>query len=178
MFPQISNITFAENEERLKVVLPLRRQWVLFILFTISMLIWVGMIVVVAVFLVRDVLPQRERYTFILTVMMLVWLALWYYLGKVLWKRWQYYTADREILFVSKEMLIVRRPVSILGITDAYDMQYVNPFYYNHEHHCLVFDYGSQRIYFGEQLAEEDAHRLLKYLNHRFFPYHDDEDDD
>lgn len=177
MFPQISHITFAENEERLKIVLPLLRNWPLFILFTSSMLIWIGMIVVILLFLVRDVLPQRERYTFVLTVMILTWLVLWYYLGRVVWNRWQYYTADREILFINKEMLIVRRPISILGITDAYDMQYINPFYYNHEHHCLAFDYGSKRIYFGEQLLEEDAHRLLRYLNHRFFPDYEDEDD-
>lgn len=178
MFPQIDNLTFVENEEQLKITLPLSRNWLLFTLFTISLLVWIGMVVIVVVFLVRDVLPQQERYTVVLTIMMLVWLLVWYYLGRVVWNRWQYYTADREILFVDKNALIIRRPVSILGITDAYNMQYVNPFFYNHEHHCLSFEYGSRRIYFGQQLVEADAQQLSTYLNHRFFPYYDDESDD
>ncbi|MCA9933633.1 MAG: hypothetical protein H6662_02095 [Ardenticatenaceae bacterium] len=175
--PQIPPLTFEENDERLKVTIPLKRNWLLFGLFTLSMVIWVAMIVVVVVFIFRDVLPNRERYTFTLTTMMVVWLIIWYYLGQVIWGRWQYYTANREILFINAETLVVRRPVSILGITDAYDMQYANPFYYNEAHRCPAFDYGSQRVYFGQELSEENARALMRFLNGRFFPQLDDDED-
>ncbi len=178
MFPQIGDFTFSEDNERLKVVLPGSSKWVYFLIFTASMLIWISMVVIVLVFVIRDVLPNRERYTFVLTVMMLVWLVLWYYLGRFMWEKWQYYAADREILFINKDVLIIRRPVSILGITDAYDMQYVNPFYFSEKHSCPTFDYGSQRIYFAQDATEGDARNLLQYLNRRFFPNYDDDDDD
>ena len=174
--PLINGVSFEETADRLKVVISLPRSWLLFGLFTISLITWVVMLVVVAVYLIRDVLPERERYTFVLTVMMLVWLVLWYYVGRLVWNRWQYYTADREILFVDPNVLIVRRPVSILGITDAYDMQHVSPFYYNEEHDCAAFDYGSQRIYFANQLPEAETRRLMAYLNQRFFPDFDEDD--
>jgi len=174
-FPQIPNLLFEENDERLKVTIPLKRNWLLFGLFTLCMIVWVAMVVIIVTFIFRDVLPNRERYTFSLTAMMVVWLIIWYYLGRVLWGRWQYYTATREILFINAETLVVRRPVSILGITNAYDMQYVNSFYYNDEHHCPTFDYGSQRVYFGQELSEVDARAMMRYLNGRFFPNDDDE---
>lgn len=173
--PLISGVSFAETDERLKVTIPLARSWPLFGLFTVSVIAWIGMLVLIVVYLIQDVLPNRERYTFVLTVMMLVWIILWYYVGKLVWNRWQYYTANREILFINKDVLIVRRPVSILGITDAYDMQHVGPFYFNEEHSCAAFDYGSQRIYFASQMPEQDARRLMGYLNQRFFPDSDDD---
>ncbi len=169
-FPKIGNLTFEQTAERLKVVIPLRRNWLLFALFTVSVLVWVAMALVVLVFIIRDVIPQRERYTFVLVVMMLVWLVIWYYLGKVIWQQWQYYAADREILFIGQDVLMVRRPVSLLGITDAYDMKHVNPFYFSEKHRCPTFDYGSQRIYFGRVLSESDARSLIRFLNSRFFP--------
>lgn len=176
-FPQIDNLSFEENDQRLKVIIPLRRNWLLFALFSVSVIVWVVMAVIVLVYIFRDVLPNRERYTFVLTVMLIVWLVLWYYMGKAVWKQWQYYAANREILFIDPKMLIVRRPVSILGITDAYDMKYVNPFFFDQKHRCPTFTYGSQRIYFGRALAEAGAHSLIRYLNGRFFPdFADDED--
>lgn len=176
-FPLIGNLAFEQTVERLKVSIPLRRNWLLSGLFTLCLFIWVGMVVIVVGFIFRDVLPNRERYTFVLTVMMVVWLVLWYYMGKVIWQQWQYYTADREILFLSKEMLIVRRPVSFLGITDAYDMNHVTPFYFDVKQKCPAFDYGSRRIYFGRSLAETEANQLISYLNGRFFPKLDADDD-
>ncbi len=174
-FPQIDNLIFEEKDERLKVTIPLQRNWLLFGLFTVSVVVWLVMAVIVLVYIFRDVLPNRERYTFVLTVMLVVWLVLWYYIGKAVWKQWQYYAANREILFIDKKMLIVRRPISILGITDAYDMQHVNPFYFDEKHNCLAFTYGSQRIYFGQTLVEISSRSLIRYLNDRFFPYFDDE---
>ncbi len=176
-FPEIPSLIFAETDERLKVTIPLQRNWLLFGLFTISVVVWVVMAIIVLVYIFRNVLPDRERYTFVLTVMLIVWLVLWYYIGRSVWKQWQYYTANREILFINKDVLIVRRPVSILGITDAYDMQYVTPFYFDEKHNCLAFNYGSQRIYFAQTLAESSARSLIRYLNGRFFPHFDDDED-
>jgi hypothetical protein len=182
LYPQIDNVTFREQEaeERLKITLPIERDWqnwLFLVLLTASLIVWVAMIIIILSFLFRDVLPNRERYTFVLTVMLLVWLLLWYYLGRTVWNRWQYHAANREILFINDAVLIVRRPVSILGVTDAYDMQHVNPFYYSEEHECPAFTYGSQRIYFGQHLAEKEARALISVLNRRFFPYHDEDGD-
>jgi hypothetical protein len=176
IFPTIENLVFEQTAERLKVSIPLKRNWLLYGLFSLCVITWVAMVIIVLVFIFRDVLPNRERYTFVLTVMMVVWLVLWYYMGKAIWKQWQYYAASREILFINKEVLIVRRPVSILGITDAYDMQHVNPFYFDSKHNCPAFDYGSQRIYFGRALTESGANNLIDFLNGRYFPYLDEDE--
>lgn len=175
MFPQIEGVTFEQNPERLKVVLPIRRNWFFFALFTLCLLVWFVFLVAMLIFIVRDVLPAQQRYTFVLTVMLLIWLLFWYYLGRVLWGRWQYYTADRELLFINKEQLILRRPVSILGSTDVYDMQYVSPLYYSDKHHCPAFDYAYQHVYFGWGMAETAARQLIRFLNNRYFPEHDDD---
>lgn len=174
--PQIDNITFEKSPERLKVVLPVQRHWFLFVLFTLCMVVWLVMLVGIAVALLRDVIPARERFTLVLTIILLVWLVLWYLLGKVLWKRWQYYAANREILFLNQERLIVRRPVSILGITDAYDMNFVTPFYYSQKHRCPAFDYGYHHVYFGRSLAEDESKQLIRTLNEHYFPDADIDD--
>lgn len=176
MYPTIHNLTFAETPERLKITIPLPRNWLLWGLFSVSLLIWVGMALLIIIFLVRDVWTDWQRYSLVLTIMLLVWLVLWYYLGRIIWQRWQYYTADREILFINPETLIIRRPVSILGLTDAYDMKYVNPFYYHQKHHCAAFDYGSKHIYFAGHLSEADIRALAAFLNGRFFRHYDDEE--
>jgi hypothetical protein len=164
MLPKVGRVRFEQNPERLKVVLPVQRNWLLFALFTVCLLVWAVMLVGVLVMMIR------ERYELVLTIMLLVWLVIWLRLGQVLWGRWQYYTADREILFVNKEDLIVRRPVSILGATDTYDMKYVSPLYYNEKHRCPAFDYAHQHVYFGHGLTPDEANKLIETLNARYFP--------
>jgi hypothetical protein len=95
-----------------------------------------------------------------------------------LWRQWQYFAADREILFVNQSRLIMRRPVSLLGLTDAFDMAHVSPFYVSEKHHCPAFDYGYQNIYFGRDLPPKAAEQLVLFLNGRFFPHLDDDDED
>lgn len=84
--------------------------------------------------------------------------------------------ADREILFINREELVVRRPVSILGLTDAYDMQYVEPFGYDEQFNGMAFKYGSRFVLVGLGLTRPEADSLMTLLNRRFFPDDDDED--
>lgn len=157
------------------MVLPVKRNWLWFGLFTVLVIMWVVGLVWAAVFIIRDIAFSGERFAIVFTIMLLIWLYVWYRLGKILWRQWQYYTADREILFINKQRLIVRRPVSILGITDAYDMKYVSPFFYSEEHACPGFEYGRRRIYFGQGLAQPEAEQLVKTINRLYFSYADED---
>lgn len=165
-----------ETPDWLKIVLPIRRNWILFVLFTILLGVWLAMLAVGIVFMVRDVAMSGEPFAFVFTVMLLVLLLILFRFGRVLWGQWQYYATNREILYVNEDQLIVRRPVSILGMTDAYDMSHVSPFYYSEKHHCPTFDYAYQHVYFGRHLERNEAHRLVAYLNERYFPESDDEE--
>ncbi|MFQ5645174.1 MAG: hypothetical protein ACE5FQ_15970, partial [Thiogranum sp.] len=157
-------IELEKSPERLKVVLPVSRNWLFFSLFSVCLLVWIAMLVgIVAAML-------REHYGFVLNVMLLVWLVVWLWFGRVLWRRWQYYAAGREILFIYEKKLIIRRPVSILGPTDVYDMGHVSPFYMSEKHHCPVFDYGFQHVYFGHSLNAEETEELINILNSSYFP--------
>jgi hypothetical protein len=169
-WPQIGNITFEPLEERLKIVLPEPRNWPAVLLFSLMLLVWVAGFIWMLLFTFRDVMGAGERFTFAFSVMMLIWLYIWYRLGRLLWGRWQYYMANREVLFINREELIVRRPVSILGLTDVYGMDHVSPFYYSDKHHCPAFDYGYQHVYFGHKLTDPEANQLVDFLNGRFFP--------
>lgn len=172
----IRNVHFEQTPDRLKVVLPIKRKWVWFILFTVLMILWVIGLIWAVVFIIRDVAFSGERFAFTFTVMLLVWLYIWYRLGKLLWHQWQYYTADREILFLEKERLMIRRPVSLLGITDAYDMNHVSPFFYSDEQQCPGFEYGHRRVYFGCDLSQAEGNQLVKAINKLYFS-RDDEND-
>ena len=177
MLPEINQVSFEETENRLKAILPVRRYWVWLLLFSLLLILWVVGLIWGIIFTIRDVAFSGERYAIVFTIMLLIWLYIWYRLGKVIWKQWQYYLATREILFIEKDRLIIRRPVSVLGITDAYDFDYVSPFFYSEEHHCPGFDYGKQRIYFGQGLEEEASQQLVEALNERYFDSFDDDDD-
>ncbi len=164
MLPQIGAVTFEEKPEWLKVVLPVRRKSLLFALLSLLMMFWLAALV--AMILVMF----RERFDFLLNLMLVIWLFFWYLLGRTLWRYWQFYAANREILFINPEQLIVRRPVSILGITDSYDMSHVSPFYLSDKHDCPAFDYAFQHVYFGQGLVEEEMRQLISALNSRYFP--------
>ncbi len=176
MIPSIEQIQFEENKERLKVVLPAKTHWVYLILYSIMLLVWVGMAIYGLIFTVQMAF-SGERFAFVFTVMLVLLLYPLYRLGKTVWGQWQYYAANREILFIHKEMLILRRPVSIFGITMAFDKAHVTPFYYSDKHHCPAFDYGHQHVYFGHDLPLDSAGRLIGYLNARYYPHFDDDDE-
>ena len=177
MLPEIRQVLFEETPDRLKVTLPVRRNWAWFLLFTLLLLLWFAGLIWGVIFTIRDAALSGERYAIVFTIMLLVWLYLWYRLGKIVWKQWKYYVAAREILFFEKDLLIIRRPVSVLGITDAYDFDFVSPFFHSDENRCPGFDYGNQRIYFGQGLEAESSQQLVQVLNARYFSRIDDGDD-
>ncbi len=176
MLPEIDQVQFEETPDRLKVTLPVRRYWAWFLLFTLLLILWIGGLIWGIIFTIKDIAFSGERYAFAFTIMLLVWLYIWYRLGKIVWKQWQYYAAAREILFIEKDQLIIRRPVSIIGITDAYDFAYVSPFFHSEKHGCPGFDYGKQRIYFAQALDEGSSQELVQVLNKRYFNAGDDDD--
>jgi hypothetical protein len=175
MKPEFHTIQLEETPQRLKISWPLQRPYLLFALFSVAMIVWLVMLVGMLIYLVRDVMGAGERFTFVFSVMLIIWLLVWLWFGRILNKRWQYVAANREILFINETELIIRRPVSIFGITDAYDMQHVSPFYLSEKHNCPVFDYGFQNIYFGRDLPQIEARLLIDLLNGRFFPNWDDD---
>ena len=176
MSPDIQDVLLEDTGDRLKVVMPLQRSWAWLLLYSLLLILWIAGLIWGLIYTIRDVAFSGERYAIVFTIMLLIWLYIWYRLGKIIWRQWQYYVATREILFLDKKMLIVRRPVSILGITDAYDMGYVSPFFYSEEHHCPGFDYGNQRIYLGRGLTGQASRELINYLNNRYFSVYDDDD--
>jgi hypothetical protein len=175
MTSEFRTIQLEENQERLKISWPLQRPYLLFALFSLALVVWLVMLTGMSIYLVRDIMPAGERFTFVFSVMLIIWLLVWLWFGRVLTHRWQYVAANREIMFINQTQLILRRPVSIFGITDAYDMQHVSPFYLSEKYNCPVFDYGFQHIYFGQALPQEEARTLIAMLNGRFFPHWDDD---
>ncbi|MFZ0548482.1 MAG: hypothetical protein WAM60_23745 [Candidatus Promineifilaceae bacterium] len=163
-------VLFEESPERLKVTIPVKVNWVLFSLHSLALGIWLVMVALIIIYLV-----QGLSNSFVLTLLILLWTVLWLWFGRFLWNRWQYYAANREILFIDKEQLIVRRPMSILGITNAYDFKYVSPFYYSDNHHCVAFDYAYAHVYFGQSLEEPAARAFIAEINGRYFPEEEDE---
>lgn len=173
MIHDIGRITFEDRPEWLKVVMPVQRNWLMLIIFALSLLVWVGMSIWMLLFLIQDVIIARPRAAFVLGTIIVVWLIIWYYVGRSVSRRFQYYAAGRELMFINKERLIIRRPFSIWGLTDAFDMSHVRPFYLSDRHDCPAFDYGNQKVYFGAALTGEEAAGLLKMLNTLYFRGYD-----
>ena len=165
-----STIVYEERPDRLKVIIPVKVNWVLFTLHTVGLAVWLVM-----VWLVFRYLFQVLSNSFVLTVLILIWLGFWLWFGRFLFNRWQYYAANREILFFDEEQLIVRRPMSILGITNVYDIKYVSPFYFSDKHNCVAFDYAYAHVYFGLSLEETAAKGFVAEINERYFPADEDE---
>ncbi|MCI0395092.1 MAG: hypothetical protein L0332_26385 [Chloroflexi bacterium] len=164
-----TRVVFEETPARLKVVIPDKTNWLLFGLYSLALLVWLGMFVVVLRFLFQG--PGNA----VLAILLFLWSLIWLWFGRFLWGRWQYYAANREILFIDREQLILRRPVSILGLTTSYDRRHAGPFYYSDKHHCPAFDYAYQHVYFGHSLPAAEAQQLVKTLNARYFPDEEDE---
>lgn len=160
-----AQIEFEETPQRLKVVIPINVGWLPLALHTVALLVWVGMLVIVLVYLFGG-----RSNSFVLTTLLLVWLLIWLWFGRFLWRRWQYHVATREILFIDEEQLVLRRPVSLLGLTTAYDFQNVSPFYFSDKHSCPAFDYAYLHVYFGRSLPADQARELVAELNKRCFP--------
>ena len=162
----ISDVRFEQSPQRLKIVLPVQRHWPLFAIYSILEVTWLVMLVGGLVFLAR-VAFSGERYAFVFSIMLLVLLLVLFRFGRFLSRQWANYAT---------EVLIVRRPISIWGNTDAYDMQHVSPFYLSDKPQALAFDYGHRHVYVGESLRPEAQAGLRQFLNSTYFPGQDEDE--
>ena len=169
--PQLKGVQYERTDQRLKVVMPAERNWPFFGLYSLLLLVWLG-VTASMLGLLFDTSLSGLSTTFqvVWIIIMLVWAYVWYRLGRSVGRGWQFYAATREILFIDEEILIIRRPLSILGVTDAYDMEHVSPFYYSEKHGAVAFDYGSRGGLYGRGLGQSDAEDLLSALNRHYFP--------
>lgn len=176
MYPKIDGITFEENERWLKIVMPVRKNWFLLIIYSLMVLTGVGLFVGAIIFAVQLGTTWR-RFSLLFIVMIVIFLALLYYLMKYVLRQWQFNISNREILFFNEEEMIVRRPVSIFGLTTTFDRQYMHPLSYNDQYSALEFDYGSRPVLIGLNLPKSQTEPLATYINERYFPHFDDEDE-
>ena len=172
----IENVILEETDERLKVVIPLKRSWIFLPIYSILLLMWVGMFVFALVF-AWQMAFSGERFALAFTILLLLFLFIMYRLGKMIWRQWQYYVANREILFLYEDHLVVRRPVSLFGITTGYAREYMKPFYYDNNQQSPAFEYGSLYVLVGQTLARPEAEKLIRFLNGRYFPDYEEDDD-
>jgi hypothetical protein len=173
----IKDVHFEQNPERLKVVMPVKRQQGYLIIYNVLLVLWLVMIIGGVLFTLR-VAFSGERYALVFTLILLIFLFVLYRFGNFLRWHWGYHTATREILFINKQQLILRRPVSIFGPTDAYDMEHVNPFYNDEATISPSFRYGSHKVHFGQALSAPAARQLVQTLNKLYFPDHQPEKDE
>lgn len=163
----ISGVHFEQTPERLKIVLPVVRKWGFLFVYTALVVAWLGMMIGGLLFIVR-ILGSGASYRFVFAVMIVILLAILFRFGRFLWRQWASFASNREVLLVNPEELIVRRPVSIWGNTDVYDMAHVSPFYESTTPPALAFDYGFRHIFVGEALTGEARQALAHFLNQQY----------
>lgn len=161
----IESFIVESSDNRLKITIPVKLNWALLGLFTAALAVWVGMLITVIIYLIGG-----RSSSFVLTVILLIWMLIWFWFGRFLWRRWQYHAATREILFIDSDQIVLRRPLSVLGITTTYDRNHVSPFYFSDNHRCPAFDYAFLHVYFGRSLDDAAAANLIRDLNLRLFP--------
>lgn len=175
----LSRISFEENAERVKITIPLKRVWGYWLTYTTLLLVWLassGWAIFTLSGIIRSGRYGFEGvFLFAWFVIILIIAGFWFYMGRNIWQKWQYYTANREILFFYKEKLVVRRPLSLLGVTDAYDRKHVSPFKFDLKFNSPAFDYGTHRIPVGTTLNQSESKALIDHLNERFFPDYEGE---
>lgn len=172
----VDYVLLEETEDRLKIIIPLKRPWLFVLIYSILLLVWVGMMVYSVIF-TWQIAFSGERYALGFTFLLLLFMFVLYRLGKTLWRQWQYHIASREILFLYDDHMIIRRPVSLLGITTGYERQHMRPFYYDKDQNCPAFEYGNLYVLFGQTLPRPDAETFIRFLNGRYFPDFDEDDD-
>ena len=165
--PLISQVHFEQTPEKLKIVLPARRQWAYLTLYSVLALMWLVMMIGGSIYLVRT-LFSGQSYRFVFAIILIVLLMILFRFGRFLGRQWAQYLSDREVLFINQEELIVRRPVSIWGNTDAYDIEHVSPIYLTGSPETLAFDYGYRHIYFGGGITAEARRALQQFLNRTY----------
>lgn len=172
--PIISDVHFEQSTDRLKVVMPNKRNWPYLILYTTLALSWAVMMIWGIIFMIQ-ILWSGQSYRFVFAIIISILLLILFRFGKFLLRQWAYYMSSREILFLNSEELIVRRPVSIWGNTDVYGMEHITHFYEAPNPPALAFDYGYRHIYIGEALTTEARRSLRRHLNQTYFPDHKEE---
>ncbi len=173
-FPDIDGVTFSASNGRVQITVPQKRHRVLLALYSLMLIAWIGLFSGAIIYTGR-IAFSGERYAGGFTFLLLIFLFLLYWLGKIVWKQWQYYAANREILFINDALLIIRRPVSLAGLTDAYDMKHISHFYYSSRYDTPAFEYGQRKIFFAQDLDEARGRQLVAALNGRYFPHFDAE---
>lgn len=168
--PMISSVHFEQTPERLKIVIPVDRNWPYLILYVVLAFLWVGMMIGGIIYLIQ-ILFSGQGYRFLFALMILILLLIWFRFGRFLGRQLAQYLSNREVLFINQEELIVRRPVSIWGNTDVYGMEHVTSIYSDDSIGALGFDYGYHHIYFGGSLTPEARQTLHQFLNDTYFPY-------
>lgn len=170
-FPQIEDVQFEFAGDRLKVVLPAERNWIYLALYSLLLLVWLGVTIWMVGLLFGTAIGDLPTgFLIVWIIILLVWAYIWYRLGRHVWRYWQYYVAKKEILFVDDELFIVRRPLSLLGVTDAYAMEHAGSLYYSDKYNGIAFDYGSRGGVFARGLERGEAERLISTLSGHFFP--------
>lgn len=183
-----SAITFEENDERIKISYPLKRSHLAIGVYTILITVW-GIALILFVYglftkpLGFEEIPDEFRLLWRIIWMLgvLAWLFVWIrVIGRMLLRWWQFYLAEREILFIYPgKHLLICRPVAIWGLTDGFDLNHVSPFYHHPQHHSLAFKYGKvTHTLFALTVPEKEQKLLLDFLNRTIFPYYSEEDDE
>ncbi len=167
--PMISDVHFEQQPDKLKIVLPVKRNWPFLLIYTLLSMISVGMMVYGVIFLV-SVIQAGASYRFVFAVMILILLLVLFRFSRFLFSQWAEYLSNREVLFISPEELIVRKPVSIWGNTRVYDMAFVTPFHRSAQEEALTFNYGSHHVFIGRGLTSEAQDTLSAFLNLTYFP--------
>lgn len=179
-----TRITVEELTERTKITFPKARNNLALFAYTVLVFIWLLGLLLFLYYLVRPPAPReigdlpgmiRCAWFFGVLIWILVWVRM---LGRRLLRWWQFNLADKEVLFFDDTAMILRRPVSIFGLTEAYDRQHMAPFYYEEVNEAIGFRYGNaQHHLFGLGLPKDEQDTAIEYLNHRFFPnYEEDEE--
>ncbi len=166
-------IVFEENDERVKITIPLERQTAYWALYTTMLVVWIGGSIwglsVVIGYIRSGDFGFEGVFLYVYFAILLTVAIFWWYLGQKVWKQWQYFSSNREILFFYPDRLIVRRPLSLLGVTDGYARQYVSRFSMDDKLECPAFDYGNYRIPVGMTLPKEEGEALVSEINSRFY---------
>ena len=81
-YPDIAGVTFEETPERLKVVLPVRRQWPYLLVYSVLMLTWLGATVWMLTLLFGVSRGDMSvRFLIVWVIILLIWAYLWYRLA-------------------------------------------------------------------------------------------------
>ena len=173
------NIFIEEEDQWQKVIMPAEKSAPLFIFYTIALILWAVAMVWMVYELFQPFPIERPFFSvFTFRAFLLGWIWVWRWFAKrFLWGFWQYYAANREILFINDEEFIVRRPVSLLGVTNVYDMKHITAIFYDEKKESPTLQYGVRPIHFGQALTPSESTELISMIAHRHFPHLEEDEE-